>query len=264
MTTCFRRSRRTFSTRSKYQRIEVFRDPVFGHILSIDGDIQLSELDEANYHEMLVHVPMAYVPGASSVLIIGGGDGGALREACKYPGLERIVMVELDEAVVRTATRFFRRFRSGFADPRVTLHIVDAFDYLRNAEGELFDAVFVDLTDFRHSDKLFTAESIALLKDRMRPASVLSLNFYSVGVGEHNPTEQLRDSGFGRAFAHKRLYLSHQPVFTGGLYAFALLSDQIPAEPFPDAYPVEYLGLETEYYTPAIHEASFALPKRLA
>ena len=263
MTTRFHRSKRLFHTRSRYQTIEVFHDPTFGHILSIDGDVQLSEYDERNYHEMLVHVPMAYVPSAEKVLIIGGGDGGTLREVCKYPSLTDIVMVELDAKVIDAARRYFVDFRTAFGDPRVTLKIMDAFAYLREEQNILFDAVFVDVTDFNQSNKLFTQESIENLKRRMQPKSVLGLNFYSVGLNEENPTMQLQKSGFGANFMYKRLYLTHQPVFTGGLYAFAFLSDTVEPLDFPVTYPMDTIRFDTVYYDSGVHRASFYLPKRL-
>ena len=263
MTTRFHNSKRIYTKKSKYQKIEVFKDKNLGHILSIDGDVQLSEYDEINYHEMLVHVPMAYVK-PTNVLIIGGGDGGTLREVCKYPDITNIVMVEIDHEVINAAKKFFVNFRSAFADSRVTLRIMDAFKYLQEDNGLVFDAVFIDVTDFNQSDKLFTEESIQNTKLRMAPGAVLGMNFNSVGVAEKRaPVRELNESGFGKSFIHKRLFQSHQPVFTGGAYTFAFLSDSVDPLDFPSSFPVDDLGLETHYYTSALHRASFVLPKRL-
>ena len=263
MTTRFHNSKRIYTKKSKYQKIEVFKDKNLGHILSIDGDVQLSEYDEINYHEMLVHVPMAYVK-PTNVLIIGGGDGGTLREVCKYPDITNIVMVEIDHEVINASKRFFVNFRSAFADPRVTLKIMDAFKYLKEDNGILFDAVFIDVTDFNQSDSLFTQESIQNLKLRMDSDAVLGLNFTSVGIAEpKTPVRVLNESGFGERFKHKRLFQSHQPVFTGGAYTFAFFSDSVDPLDFPSSFPVDDLELETHYYTSALHKASFVLPKRL-
>lgn len=263
MSTRFHNSHRVYKTRSQYQTIEVYKDKLFGHILCIDGDIQLSEYDEHNYHEMLVHVPMAYLKSPQNVLIIGGGDGGTLREVCKYPSLVNIVMVEIDDKVVEAAKQYFVQFRSGFEDPRVSLKIMDAFHYLREEKEILFDAIFVDVTDFNQSDKLFTDEAITNVRDRMQTRSVLGLNYYSIGLNEPNPMDELRNSAFGSQFRYKRLYLSHQPVFTGGLYSFAFMSDTIDPLVFPMDFPIDDIKFDTEYYTKDVHRASFALPRRL-
>ena len=263
LTTRFNTARRVYKGRSKFQRIEVYKDKLFGHILVIDEDVQLSELDEGYYHEMLVHVPMAYIMQPRRVLIIGGGDGGTLREVCKYPTIEEIVMVEIDRKVVQVSQKFFKKCSVGFDDSRLKLLIMDAFDYLWSAPKKHFDVVLIDVTDFNQSDKLFAEDAINNVKQTMRDTSILAINFASVGIGEENPHKQLSLSGFGSKFNNKRLIHSHQPTFTGGLYTYAVMSDTIDPLHFPDSYHYDTFNFETEFYTPSLHRASFVFPKRL-
>ena len=118
---------RLLATRSAFQAIEVFDTEAFGHVMTIDGDLQITEMDECHYHEMMVHVPLASrKPGAGAprVLIIGGGDGGCAREALRWPGAT-VTLVDIDAAVLDAARRFFPACAAGLDDPRTEVHIAD-------------------------------------------------------------------------------------------------------------------------------------------
>ena len=107
---------------SPYQHIAVLQTRAFGKILLIDGDLMLTERDEGSYHEMLAHVPLNYLPTATDVLIVGGGDGGVCREVLRHPNVKRVVLVDIDAKVVEVAQRHFPQLASScYNDPRVTL-----------------------------------------------------------------------------------------------------------------------------------------------
>ena len=95
--------RQLYSSQSEFQRIDVFESPEFGRILVLDGYLMMTEKDEFIYHEMITHVPMAVHPNVKSVLVIGAGDGGVIRELTRYPEIEHIDMVEIDEEVVEVS-----------------------------------------------------------------------------------------------------------------------------------------------------------------
>lgn len=118
------------SVQSKYQKIEVLKSDFFGHILTIDGDLMLTERDEFIYHEMIVHVPMAYVPTASRILVVGGGDGGSARQLLRRESVERVTVVELDEEVVRISREFFPRLAAALGDDRVELRLESGADWV--------------------------------------------------------------------------------------------------------------------------------------
>ena len=147
-----------------FQTIDIYDTEVFGRLLLLDGHIQLTEMDEHAYHEMLVHPAALSIPNIKRALVIGGGDGGVLRELVKHPSLETIDMVEIDSGVVEASKEFLPFVSDGaFDDPRVHLHIADAFPFVKNIR-EPYDLVISDSTDVYEgeegnlSEMLFTRE----------------------------------------------------------------------------------------------------------
>lgn len=144
---------------TEFQFIEVLDTPVFGRILLLDGHIQLAELDEHAYHEALVHVPLWAVPQPKRALVVGGGDGGVLRELLKHP-LERIDMVEIDARVVEVSRQHLQFLNQGaFEDPRVNLVVADAFEFVQKAEPG-YDFVILDVTDVYEDEEGELSERI--------------------------------------------------------------------------------------------------------
>ncbi len=165
--------------KTPYQEITVFDSATLGRILLIgDGDYAVTQFatkDEKLYHEAIVHPPMAVFPNPKKVLIIGGGDGGVLREVLKHP-IKKVVLAELDPAVIEISKEFFPSLSEGaFNDPRVDIQLGDAREYI-NSTSEKFDVVIIDLTDPEGPSKfLFTKEFYEKLKSKMNPNAVLSV-----------------------------------------------------------------------------------------
>ena len=109
-----------FSEQSEFQRIDIFESEEFGRVLALDGYLMLTEKDEFIYHEMITHVPMCVHPNARRVLVIGGGDGGTVRELTKYQNIEKIDLVEIDQRVVEVSKMFLPKTAAALEDPRVT------------------------------------------------------------------------------------------------------------------------------------------------
>lgn len=122
--------------KSKYQDVLVFESNNHGNVLVLDGAIQCVENDEFSYQEMIAHLPLASHPNPKSVLVIGGGDGGVLREVLKHPSVETAVLCDIDEAVPRVSKLYLKNMARGFDDPRVTLYIGDGFEFLKAKEGQ--------------------------------------------------------------------------------------------------------------------------------
>lgn len=149
---------------SEYQTIDIYDTEVFGKVLFLDGHVQLSSFDEAAYHECLVQIPMLSMDAPTSALVVGGGDGGVLRELVKHPTLERIDMVEIDRGVIEVCREHLPELSAGaFDDPRVNLLIGDAFPFVKEASGP-YDLIVMDSTDTYEdeqgalSEQLFTAD----------------------------------------------------------------------------------------------------------
>lgn len=155
---------RLFHTVSKFQTIEIFDTLSMGRVLTLDGHVQLTELDERIYHGSLVHVPGLNVGQPETALIVGGGDGGVLRELLRYPTIKRVDMVEIDEAVIDACKLHLACVSAGaFDDSRSNVVIADAFTFVKDAASS-YDLIVVDSTDIYEgasgslSEMLFTDE----------------------------------------------------------------------------------------------------------
>lgn len=249
-----------------HQRLRLFENPVFGRVLTLDGAVQVTTGDEFCYHEMMAHVPLLAHGAARRVLVIGGGDGGIAREALKHPGVERLVMVEIDAGVIEFSRAFLPTVSAGaFDDPRLEVVIADGAEYVARA-GESFDAILVDSTDpVGPGEALFTDTFYGRAKRRLAPGGILVTQN---GVPFLQPDE-LRGSmrAFRALFADAACFLAHVPSYAGGPMALGWGTDGGSRET-PEAVLAARLsaagiaGLRA--YTPATHRAAFALPGYVA
>ncbi len=131
---------------TKYQLLEILETPEFGRLMLLDGKVMVTERDEHIYHEMLVHPAMLLHPEPRRVLVVGGGDGGTIREIVKHPVIEKAVLAEIDDEVIKASKKYFPVLTSGLTDPRVELKIGDAAEYVRTTKDR-FDICFIDCTD---------------------------------------------------------------------------------------------------------------------
>lgn len=168
---CYTASRRLYAGRSLFQKIDILKTREFGRILLLDNVTQVSERKDWMYHEPMVHPAMCCHPAPHNVLVIGGGDGGALREVLKYRVVRRVVFAELDAEVVALSRRHLKSVNAGaFDDPRVEMVISDGRRYVERNPGQ-FDIVIMDMTDpFGPSRMLYTREFFASVKRSFRNA----------------------------------------------------------------------------------------------
>ncbi|WP_367066124.1 polyamine aminopropyltransferase [Oryzisolibacter sp. LB2S] len=208
---------------SPWQRIEVFENPQFGRVMRIDDAFMTSERDEFFYHEPMVHLPAIAHPGVRRALVVGGGDGGAAEELLKLPGIERVVMAELDADVVAMAREWLGSIHKGaFDDPRFELRVGDARDFIATTD-ERFDQIVLDLTDpFGPAVELYTAEFYAACRRILNPGGVVSLH---LGSPIHLQESMRRIGASVRAvFPIFRPYLQYVPLY-GTLWCMAMASD---------------------------------------
>ncbi|HLO17111.1 MAG TPA: hypothetical protein VK206_19915, partial [Anaerolineales bacterium] len=149
---------------TQYQHLQFVETEFFGNAMILDGIIQMTERDNMGYHEMIVHVPMLAVGQPERVLIVGGGDGGALQQVVRYPAVKEIVICELDQRVVDLSRQYFAdSFGDPWADPRAQLIVRDAFGYLEENPGQ-FDVIISDTTDpIGMAERLFSDEFYKLM-----------------------------------------------------------------------------------------------------
>ncbi len=238
--------------RSKYQHIQVYRHEYYGHILVLDGLLQTTTADEFIYHEMLAHVPLCSLPREPRrVLIVGGGDGGALAQVLRHPTVEEVVVVDLDEAVPRVSRRFFP-FAASFDDPRVRLVIDDGARFVKSPEARrAFDCAIVDSSDpDTPASVLYRTAFYSDLKECLAPDSVI---IHQVGTPEFMQKE-LADTFAAVSAVFDRASVCHAAIFTyGGSEAFVLGSSFDPSVP--------RRVMRGKWYNPEVHSASFALPE---
>ena len=140
-------SKEILHEKTEHQDLLIFDNPTFGRVLALDGIVQLTEADEPVYHEMLAHVPLFTHDNPTSVLIVGGGDGGMLREVIRHPSVTRAVLVEIDSSVMELSKKYFPKVSNGaFDDPRVEIIIQDASQFVKVSE-ESFDVIICDSSD---------------------------------------------------------------------------------------------------------------------
>lgn len=252
--------RQLFTGHSEFQRIDIFDSKEFGRFLALDGYMMLTEKDEFIYHEMIVHVPMAVHPNVKKVLVIGAGDGGVIRELCRYETIETIDMVEIDELVVEVSKKYLPTTACCFDDPRLNIFYQDGLRFVRTKENE-YDLIIVDSTDpFGPGEGLFTKEFYG--------NCFKALNETGIMVNQHeSPFYQTDAIAMQRAhkrivesFPISRVYQAHIPTYPSGHWLFGFASKKY--HPIKDFQKTKWnaRGMKTKYYNTGIHVGSFALP----
>jgi spermidine synthase len=248
--------------RSSRQTLQILDTPGFGRVLRLDGVTMTSERDGFFYHENLVHVPAVAHPKPQDAVIIGGGDGGALREVLKHRCIERVSLVEPDPSVVEMSSRYLPRISQGaFRDARATRHFCDGRKWL-SARDEHYDLLLLDLTDPSGAvHALYTAEFYGICRERLSPGGILALHVQSPVTRPHTFARIVRT--LRSVFRKVRPYLVFVPTY-GTWFAMATASMDI--DPLSDTAEgltlrLQQRGLaDLRYYNPATHFAAFALP----
>lgn len=255
-----------FRDKTEHQDLVIFENERFGRVLALDGVVQTTEGDEFVYHEMMAHVPIMAHGVARRVLIVGGGDGGMAREVLKHRAVQRLVMVEIDRGVVDMSREHLPSLSAGaFDDPRLDLVIADGAKFVAETD-ERFDVIIVDSTDpVGPGEVLFTAAFYAGCKRCLSPGGIVVTQNGVPALQGWEVTNSYRR--LGESFADVGFYVAAIPTYQGGFMAMGWASDD-PAKRRHDAATVEArfapLGIATRYYTPAIHQACFALPRFVA
>ncbi len=242
-----------YEKKSAFQRIEIIENDFYGRVLFLDGLVQTTEKDEFFYHEMLVHPALSCHFRPEKVMIIGGGDGGALREVLRHP-VQKAWLVEIDQEVIRACEKFFPWLDEALSDPRAELAIADGFEFIQRTT-EKFDVIIVDSSDpVGPSAILHDRDFYARLKKALKPGGIIAAQAGSQWL---HLEEHLKKASFlGRLFKLARFYFGPVPTYPVGTWCYNFLSDRI------DPLAVKKLRIPTglRYYNEEIHRASFALP----
>jgi len=251
--------------RTALQEALVFENRLFGRILVLDGVVQLTERDNHIYHEMIAHVPLMAHGFAKRVLIIGGGDGGTLKEVLKHP-VEEVVLVEIDGDVIELSQRFFPAVSDGaFEDSRARIIVGDGLEYASTTD-KTFDVVIIDSTDpIGPGEQLFSATFYERCWNILHSDGIISLQS---GAPFYRPQQLGRVCArLASSFDAVRPFLAPVPTYAGGMLALIAAGESHKAlRPAVKVLRERYTKLRsaTLYYTPEVHRSAFTLPPTFA
>lgn len=249
-----------FSAQSEFQRIDVLESKEFGKILVADGDLMLTEKDEFIYHEMITHVPMAVHPHVEHVLVIGGGDGGIVRELVKYDTVKHIDVVEADPLLIEVCRKYFPQMACSLNDPRVEIFNEDGLRFVR-AKSDEYDLIIIDSPNpFGPGEGLFTKEFYGNCFNALHSDGVMINQHESPFYKEEAFQCQRMHKRIIESFPISRIYQAHIPSYPSGHWLFGFASKKY--HPLDDLDGTTWMlrGISTRYYLPRLHQGVFALP----
>ncbi|MFK3939422.1 spermidine synthase [Alkalihalobacillus sp. NPDC078783] len=249
--------KRTLHTeKTEFQQLDMIETEEFGNMLVLDGMVMTTEKDEFVYHEMVAHVPLFTHPNPKHVLVVGGGDGGVIREVLKHPSVEKATLVEIDGKVVEYSKKYLPTIAGALDDERVDVQIADGFMHIAKSENE-YDVIMVDSTEP-------VGPAVKLFEKGFYEGISKALKEDGVFVAQtDNPWFQqdlIRNvySDIKEIFPITRVYTANIPTYPSGLWTFTIGSKtKDPLEVSED----RFHDIETKYYTKELHKAAFALPK---
>ncbi|MEM9069348.1 MAG: polyamine aminopropyltransferase [Myxococcota bacterium] len=251
-------SKTVFSGKSKFQSVDIFDTVEYGRALAIDGVFMTSEGDEFVYHEMLVHPSLLTHPSPKRVLVIGGGDGGTVREVLRHPGVESCVMIEIDELVVRACQEHLTTIGTAWSDPRLDVRFADGIDYVKNSDEPKYDVILLDGTDpIGPGEVLFGVEFFQGCRRMLADDGIFAM--------QSETPMLLADVFFETQKKLRGLwkkvhpYFGPVPIYASGIWSWTICTDtqnhlnvdERRAQPIIEG---------CKYYNLDIHRSAFALP----
>lgn len=249
--------KRTLHTeQTDFQKLDMVETKEFGNMLILDGMVMTTQKDEFVYHEMVAHVPLFTHPNPKHVLVVGGGDGGVIREVLKHPSVEKAVLVEIDGKVIEYSKKYLPEIAGELDNPRVEVQVDDGFMHIAKSEN-VYDVIMVDSTEpVGPAVNLFTKGfyegiSKALKEDGVFVAQTDNPWF-------HSDLIRTVFNDVKETFPITRLYTANIPTYPSGLWTFTIGSKKHDPLEIPED---RFHNIETKYYTKELHKAAFALPK---
>ncbi|WP_066634581.1 polyamine aminopropyltransferase [Desulfolucanica intricata] len=238
-----------------YQKLAVINTAQFGRMLVLDNVIQTSIMDEFVYHEMITHVALNTHVNPKKVLIIGGGDGGVVREVVKHSEVEKIVHVEIDGKVIEAAKKYLPEISCALDNPKVEIIIDDGIKHVKEHKNT-YDIIIIDSTDpVGPAEGLFSAEFYRSVAEALTEDGIFVAQTESPFFNADLITRIQKDVSL--IFPITDLYLANVPTYPGGLWTFTIGSKKYdPRKVEIDKLP----DLKTRFYSPAIHQSAFVLP----
>jgi len=252
-----------YKEKTPYQDLKIYKTKRFGNLLLLDGAIQTTEKDEFIYHEMLTHTVMLIHPQPKRILIIGGGDGGILKEVIKYKDVESIYLVEIDKRVIEISQKYLKTIcQNAFEDKRVNIIIEDGAKFVKKTK-EKFDIVIVDSPDPVGVAKvLFSSKFYKNIFNCLKKDGLMIRQTGSTILQESELEENWKI--LNKIFPYVWIHLIATPTYIGGFFSLTVASKKI------DLFKIDIdklekkfnrLKIKTKYYNPYLHIASSVLPE---
>ena len=247
-----------FHGKSEYQVIDVLDTFEFGRMLLLDGLVMITERDEFVYHEMITHIPICVHPAPSNILVIGGGDGGTIREILRHPEVKRADLVEIDKLVIEKSMEFFPSVSSKLKDPKVNIIVKDGIRYIKEHRNE-YDVIIIDSTDpIGPGEGLFKREFYKSVFDSLKEDGIMVAQTESPFVNENLVANIFKN--IKAIFPIVKMYTASIPTYPGGYWSFSFGSKKYdPIKDFNQKRAAD-IQAQLKYYNSDIHKASFALP----
>ena len=251
-----------YRERSEFQMVEVLDTSAYGKMLVIDGFVMTTEADEFVYHEMIAHVPLCLHKDPRQVLVIGGGDGGTIREVLRHDTVERAVLCEIDEKVVEASRQFLPSIAGKLDDPRCEVRIGDGVAFIKE-HTDAFDVIIIDSTDpIGPGEGLFSREFYKSVANALKSDGLMVAQSESPWYAPEILQRIQRNIRGG--FEHAAPYLGSVPTYPRGLWSWTLAANH-PINPTAfDRRRLEAFADELKYLTPELLPGAFALPPFVA
>lgn len=244
--------------RSDFQDILVFESESHGNVLVLDGVIQVTERDECSYQEMITHIPLFAHPNPKRVLVIGGGDGGVIREVAKHPGVEEIVECEIDEGVILVSKKYLPTLAQGYDDPRVSVKIMDGAKFM-DENQDSFDVIITDSSDpIGPASVLFETPFYDAMYKSLREGGIVCTQGECMWL-HLNLIKPLVDS-ISKTYSSVEYAYTTIPTYPSGQIGFIVATKGRTTCKVPERTASDEILAELKYYTPELHSASFVLP----
>lgn len=251
---------RTLHTeQTPFQKLDMVETAEFGNMLILDGMVMTTQKDEFVYHEMVAHVPLFTHPNPENVLVVGGGDGGVIREVLKHPSVKKATLVEIDGKVIEYSKKYLPEIAGKLDDPRVEVKVDDGFMHIAKSENE-YDVIMVDSTEpVGPAVNLFTKGFYAGIANALKEDGIFVAQTDNPWFKADLIRNVYRD--VKEIFPITRLYTANIPTYPSGLWTFTLGSKQYDPLAVSDD---RFHDIDTKYYTKELHKACFVLPKFVA
>jgi spermidine synthase len=242
--------------KTEYQNLAIVDTYAFGRMLVLDGIVQTTIKDEFVYHEMISHIPLYTHPNPKRVLVVGGGDGGAIREILKHPSVEKAVLCEIDSVVIEECKKHLPEISCELANPRCEIFVGDGIKYVHEHKNE-FDVIIVDSTDpFGAAEGLFGGSFYKEIFECLTEDGIFIAQTETPFYLPEVVKKVFNDAK--ESFPVTRLFMAAIPTYPGGYWSFTVGSKKYDPE---KADLTQKYEVDTKYYTKNLHKACFTLPK---